>query len=174
MALINPSYILTKNGDRLAVWSDNPEKGTYSAVSAKDAADFDPTCSYIHTVSYDDVVCKASTRAEAFKDAHKYENHYKFIEYVGPYIQEMFKLQYNPNDLSVAHGDKCYGYRDEWENAGVPFNHGALIYLFTHMSPYSIQVRETENGWVDVCQWVIDFYKSHPELTEYINHANSI
>lgn len=174
MSLINPSYILTKNGDRFAVWSDNPEKGTYSAVSAKDAADFDPTCSYIHTVSYDDVVCKASTRAEAFKDAHKYENHYKFIEYVGTYIQEMLKLQYNPNDLSVAHGDKCYGYRDEWENAGVPFNHGALIYLFTRMSPYSSQVRETENGWVDVGQWVIDFYKTNPLFINSINEVNRL
>lgn len=171
MALINPSYILTKNGDRLAVWSDNPEKGTYSVVSAKDAADFDPTCSYIHTVSYDDVVCKASTRAEAFKDAYKYENHYKFIEYVGPYIQEMLGLQFNPNDLSVAHGDKCYGYRNVWEKAGVPFNHGALVYLLTYMAPYSQQVRQTDNGWVPVEDWVIDFYKK-VQMLQYINEAN--
>lgn len=171
MSLINPSYILTKQGDRCAIWSDNPEKQNYTTVNVNDRYSFDPESTPTRIFSYDEVVAKASSYEEAFKEAYKYENHYKFIEYVGPYIQKTMDLQFNPSDLSVAHGDKCYGYRDVWEKAGIPFNHGALVYLLTHMNPYSQQVRQTDSGWVPVEDWVIDFYKK-VNLLQYINEAN--
>ena len=59
----------------------------------------------------------------------------------------------------VAHGDKCYSYRYEWEQAGIPFEHGVAIYFLTYLRPYSEESRETKNGWVPVDQWVIDNYE---------------
>lgn len=60
--------------------------------------------------------------------------------------------------LIGAHGDKCYGYRHAWEDAGIPFEHGVAIFLLTYVNPYGKEVRETENGWVNVMQWVLDNY----------------
>ena len=65
--------------------------------------------------------------------------------------------QYSKGLIS-AHGDKCYSYRDDWEDAGIPFEHGVAIYLLTYVRPYSKEVRETESGWVDVSQWIIENY----------------
>ena len=92
------------------------------------------------------------------------ENHYEFIERVGEEVKQLLNLQFNPNELAVAHGDKCYSQRDGWEKQGVPFNHGALIYLFTYMKPYSEYVRNTDDGWVNPHNWVIGFYKNNEEL----------
>lgn len=66
--------------------------------------------------------------------------------------------------LISAHGDKCYGYRYKWEQAGVPFEHGVAIYLLTYVRPYGHEVRETEDGWVDVGQWVISNYDRFKHL----------
>lgn len=60
--------------------------------------------------------------------------------------------------MIVADGDKCYGYRREWEKCGVPFNHGVCVYLISKMTPYQSTVRNTENGWVPVDGWVVDMY----------------
>lgn len=57
--------------------------------------------------------------------------------------------------LSVAHGDKCYGYKEQWEEAGLSFPHGVAIYLITHLAPYSREVRNTDSGWVAPADWVI-------------------
>ncbi|MFA5132545.1 MAG: hypothetical protein WC444_04485 [Candidatus Paceibacterota bacterium] len=57
--------------------------------------------------------------------------------------------------LIVAHGDKCYQYSKRFEQAGLPLEYGVAIYLLTHISPWSTECRETKNGWVDPCEWVI-------------------
>ena len=44
------------------------------------------------------------------------ENHYEFIERVGEEVKQLLNLQFNPNELAVAHGYKCYSQRDDWEN----------------------------------------------------------
>jgi hypothetical protein len=64
----------------------------------------------------------------------------------------------------VAHGDKCYSYRSEWESKGIPFEHGVAIYLLTYLRPYSKEVRETSNGWVAPKDWVIANYH------KFVNH----
>lgn len=66
--------------------------------------------------------------------------------------------QYHPSVIG-AHGDKCYGYKFQWEKAGIPFEHGVAIYLLTYFNPYSEETRETENGWVDVSKWVVENYE---------------
>lgn len=87
-------------------------------------------------------------------------NHYKFIERFGQEFSDLVGLKYSVAELSVPHGDKCYGFKDEWEDAGIPFNHGAMIYLLSFCSPYSSQCRTTETGWVPVEDWVMRFAKN--------------
>lgn len=68
--------------------------------------------------------------------------------------------------IVTAHGDKCYGYKNEWEDAGIPFHHGVAIYLLARTRPYSEEVRDTPNGWVDPGEWVISVY---PKFKEHLN-----
>ena len=93
-------------------------------------------------------------------------NHYQFIEKHGEAFSVLVGLSYNIDGLAGSHGDKCYGYKRRWEEAGIPFNHGALIYLLSYCSPYDKESRQTENGWVPVEKWVIEFY-SRPEITAF-------
>ena len=58
--------------------------------------------------------------------------------------------------LISAHGDKCYTYREQWQKAGLAFEHGVAIYLLTYLQPWSKEIRETENGWVAPVDWVME------------------
>lgn len=57
--------------------------------------------------------------------------------------------------IIVAHGDKCYQYKDEWERSGLAFEHGVAIYLLTFIWPWSSEVRDTTAGWVAPSTWVL-------------------
>jgi len=58
--------------------------------------------------------------------------------------------------IIVAHGDKCYSYRDKFESNGIPFAKGVAIYLLSYLNPWDNEVRETANGWVAPDEWVVD------------------
>lgn len=57
-----------------------------------------------------------------------------------------------------AHGDKGYSYSNTWEQYGIPFEHGMMLYILSYCFPFSQEVRETKKGWVSPEQWVIDNY----------------
>lgn len=84
-------------------------------------------------------------------------NHYKWLE---QNLQSFFKeLNIDCcNGIIVAHGDKCYGYKNKWEKAGIPFYHGIAIYLLSYIHPFSNESRDVNGTWVPVDQWVIDNY----------------
>jgi hypothetical protein len=82
-------------------------------------------------------------------------SHYDWLKINLPTIFAQLNLLY-PLGIITAHGDKAYSYRETWEKAGIHFFHGVAIYLLSYVRPFSNEVRETANGWVDVCQWVID------------------
>lgn len=82
------------------------------------------------------------------------ENFSKFLENLGH--EEQWETC---PGIITAHGDKCYGYRRNWENAGIPFAHGVAIYLLSYLRPWDIETMETEHGWVDVCKWVVNNYE---------------
>lgn len=69
--------------------------------------------------------------------------------------------------LHFAYDDKCDQYKQEWEEAGVPYEHGVMIYMLTFVSPFSENVRSTKNGWVAPEEWVIDTY-FNKKFLEYI------
>lgn len=59
--------------------------------------------------------------------------------------------------IVVAHGDKAYGYKHDWNKAGIPFEHGVAIFLLTYLRPWADEV-EKDGRRVDVGQWVMDNY----------------
>lgn len=85
------------------------------------------------------------------------DNHYKWLDH---HLQTFFKALgvSCTNGIIVAHGDKCYSYREEWEDAGIPFSHGVALYLLSYIHPYSKTCRETEGGWIKPSDWVISNY----------------
>jgi len=100
-------------------------------------------------------------------------NHYKYLERVLPTFFEVCEVTGGwecNGGIIGAHGDKGYGYRDRWEQAGLKFPKAMAVYMLTYVAPYGHEVRETDNGWVDVADWVIDNYNRFadvlPETTD--------
>ena len=88
------------------------------------------------------------------------KSHY---DYLNQHLLDFFlAIGLNEEDhrgIIVAHGDKAYSYRYEWEQAGIPFPHGVALYLLTYRYPFDLEVRETEWGWVAPKDWVVDNYE---------------
>lgn len=90
----------------------------------------------------------------------KCENHYKYLDLVLPDFFKKVGINWDWNaDIVGAHGDKGYGYKDKWEKHRIPFHKGMAVYLMTYCRPYAKEVRETEQGWVDPSDWVIENYE---------------
>lgn len=96
-------------------------------------------------------------------------SHYNYLE---ENLQKFFEAngvnwQYNKG-IIVAHGDKCESYKQKWLSADIPFPQGVAIYLIAYNAPFSAEVRDTKNGWVDPGQWVVDnasrFLPTLPEV----------
>lgn len=90
-------------------------------------------------------------------------NHYQWLDkhldqfwykVFGKTLDEMYCA-----GIVAAHGDKCYGYKSTWEDAGIPFAHGVAIFFLSYVEPYVSETGNTENGFVPVDQWVIDNYE---------------
>lgn len=45
--------------------------------------------------------------------------------------------------IIACDSDKCEQYRVSWENEGIPYIHGVMIYLITKFRPYSDEARVT-------------------------------
>ena len=85
-------------------------------------------------------------------------NHYEYLKENLNNIFHKIGIQGSKTGMIAAHGDKAYGYEDEWNKAGVPFNHGVVVYFLTYLKPWSETVRETKNGWIAPGPWVIKTY----------------
>lgn len=84
------------------------------------------------------------------------KSHYQYLEEVLPQFFKEVGVDFNANaGIIVAHGDKCYGYKDMWEKGGLHFYYGVAIYLLTYCRPYSKEVRDSSDGWVDPGKWVL-------------------
>ena len=96
----------------------------------------------------------------------KYENHYKYLDKMTKKTFEALEINYEMlyAGIVVAHGDKCYSYRDYWLENGISFNRGALIYLLSHTSKYRRESRDTPNGWKPVEDWVVESYDKFEDL----------
>jgi hypothetical protein len=88
-------------------------------------------------------------------------SHYKYLDIAFPMFLKNIgygdKWEWNCG-IVTAHGDKGYCYRDDWEEHDIPFHEGMAVYLLTYMNPWANEVRNTDNGFVDPREWVINNY----------------
>lgn len=92
-------------------------------------------------------------------------NHYDWLRENFPHVLE--SLHVDPSwaeGLITAHGDKCDTYKDRWEKYGIPFHHGVACYLLTRIEPWSKEVRQTEDGWIDPGEWVANNYNRFKDI----------
>lgn len=92
-------------------------------------------------------------------------NHHDYLHLV---IDEFWKHIFGKTTSEMwcggiigAHGDKAYGYRDQWKKADIPFGRGVLLYLLT----YTKELGDTPKH--KSCEWVINNYK------KYLPHIES-
>lgn len=98
-------------------------------------------------------------------------SHYDYLnDYLWDFLEAVGVNTRWCRGLIGAHGDKCYCYRQEWEEAGIPFPHGVAIYLAARVQPFAgefeMQQREAKedlNRWYHIEQWVIDNYDRFKE-----------
>lgn len=63
------------------------------------------------------------------------------------------------SDIVTAHGDKCYCYKNEWEEINIPFHQGALLYLLSYANKMCVDRSK-------VCEWVIEKYPEYISMIE--------
>lgn len=77
--------------------------------------------------------------------------HYDYLEMVLPaFWKAVFgkTLEETHNDgIEVAHGDKAYGYRTKWLDAGLSFNRAVMLYLLTYTEKLDCPKHES-SAWV--------------------------
>lgn len=68
----------------------------------------------------------------------KFDSHYKFLdEHLAKFWTEAGAGNMTKGDasgMSGSHGDKGYQYADEWEERGIHFYHGMMLYMLTYSS----------------------------------------
>ena len=85
-----------------------------------------------------------------------FDNHYTYLELMVEPLGELLfgdKGQWVFNDGMIgAHGDKGYGYRDIWKDAGINHNRGTLLYLLTYTN--LLDCDKSKSG-----EWVVSNYE---------------
>jgi hypothetical protein len=105
------------------------------------------------------------------------ESHYDYLRRMwAPFIKEIGAYnEWNCNEGMIsAHGDKGYGYNYIWEETGIPFNHGMLLFLLSYARPYADEVRNTSDGFVNVGEWVVSKYPEFKEVIEKLEKEYTI
>ena len=84
------------------------------------------------------------------------KSHYDYLdEMLNPFWMEVFgetEARMFCGGMVSAHGDKAYSYRSDWDDHGIPFHHGVLLFLLT----YTKERGETPKH--KSCEWVIENY----------------
>lgn len=93
-------------------------------------------------------------------------SHYDYLDRTFPSFLKKLGINFEDRcpGIIVSHGDKCYAYEGKWEENNISFEHGVSLYLLTYLRPWSEEVRETKNGWVDPSDWVINNYEKFKDL----------
>lgn len=110
------------------------------------------------------VVVDALTRQEGtapnYQDVRAIRNHYEYLSLIwndfhklvtGKTANESFR-----GGMVSAHGDKAYGYGSDWEDAGVPWCRGVLLFLLTYIDSELGEYRKDQSD-----QFVIDRYEHY-------------
>ena len=100
--------------------------------------------------------------------------HYNYVETVSEEFSTKLSLNYNIHLSLSAHGDKARQYKDIAENLGIPYGKLLLVYLLSYESGWSNQVRETENGWVSIEDWLIEKLTKDQKIIEVLESLPTV
>lgn len=98
-------------------------------------------------------------------------DHYQWLDkHLNDFWIKVFGKSLNDSGFGgvvSAHGDKAYGYKRRWENAGIPFPHGVAVFflLYTDLS--------TEEDSMRTCEWVIEKYPEYKKYLPEIDFSDS-
>lgn len=97
----------------------------------------------------------------------KYQNHYDYMEqHLDHFWQAVFDKtleQAYCGGFIIAHGDKVEQYKDDLEEAGIPYYHGCMMYMLT----YTDKLGATPK-WKSL-EWIIDNYTHYVDLMPSID-----
>ena len=101
------------------------------------------------------------------------KDYLSYYDWLKEYLPEIFtRMGINWDTcggIIGAHGDKGYGYRDMWENAGLEFHKAMAVYLAGYVRPYADECRDVDGQWVDPSQWVVDNYHRFADVIEEVS-----
>lgn len=81
-------------------------------------------------------------------------NHYQFLDkHFKTFAEACGAETWCTDGVISAHGDKGYCYKSQWEEAGIPFYHGMMLYLLARLRPFCGTFEQPK-----VCEWVIENY----------------
>lgn len=86
-------------------------------------------------------------------------SHYNYLDANWTKFAEQVGVKDPSEGMIVAHGDKCYQYKDFWEANNVPFYHGTAIFLLSYCYPFTEEYGERSN----VKKWVVESYDRFKE-----------
>ena len=86
---------------------------------------------------------------------------YDMVEMASKTFSNALNLPFDVSEMLGAHGDKCYQYQSVANKYGYQPYQLCMVYLLSYMSPYSTQVRDTSNGWVDIRDWLEHMFKDN-------------
>ncbi len=92
-----------------------------------------------------------------------FESYYEYLDaMLAPFWKFVFDK--TPDQMSCAgivgaHGDKAYGYKEDWKDKGIPFARGVLLYLLTYTPAFKGEKSKSR-------EWVIENYPHYLEQIE--------
>lgn len=113
-----------------------------------------------------DIATYCNGNVAEYLHVREIENHYKYLRYMwedfhkavfGKTASESFR-----GVMVGAHGDKVYGYCNEWEEKNIPFYRGALLYLLTYIKSEMVGYKKHQSS-----EFVINKYQHYlPKIME--------
>lgn len=116
---------------------------------------------------FDNLVSRLADYAEKLSNGNDNELRHTTIshyDYLNQHLNDFLRKMTGRNEqdfrgMIAADGDKCYSYQNMWENNGIHFYHGCMLYMLGRVHPFCETVRNTTSGWVAPDMWVVQKYR---------------
>ena len=100
----------------------------------------------------------------------RYDNHYNYLDdHLDLFWIKVFGRNLDDSwcgGIISAHGDKGRGYSWKWENAGIPFNHGMMLFMLSYTKIMDKPKHHTG-------QWVVDNYSKYLPIIQEVENEIS-
>lgn len=97
-----------------------------------------------------------------YKNVPMFGSHYDYLkDHLKPFWNRVFENDFDPRGMISAHGDKAYGYKEYWEEHGIDFGRGMLLFLLTYAV---LSYDETHTSK----EWVVENYGKYKNIIEEV------